>query len=115
MSELPRGTVTFFFTDIEGSTRLWEHDRAAMRVAVDRHLALLGEAITTHCGVHFKTVGDAVQAAFTTAPAALAAAIEGQRAILGEPWPEEIGSLRVRMGLHAGTAEPAAGDYLAPA
>jgi class 3 adenylate cyclase len=115
MPELPRGTVTFLFTDIEGSTRLWERDREKMRAAVDRHLALLDEAIATHRGVHFKTVGDAVQAAFTTAPAALAAAIESQRAILAEPWPEEIGSLRVRMGLHAGTAEPAAGDYLAPA
>jgi predicted ATPase/class 3 adenylate cyclase len=115
MPELPRGTVTFLFTDIEGSTRLWERDRERMCAAVDRHLALLDEAIATHHGVHFKTVGDAVQAAFTTAPAALAAAIEGQRAILAEPWPEEIGSLRVRMGLHAGTAEPAAGDYLAPA
>ena len=115
MPELPRGTVTFLFTDIEGSTRLWERDRERMRAAVDRHLAILGEAITAHRGVHFKTVGDAVQAAFTTAPTALAAAIEGQRAILAEPWPEEIGSLRVRMGLHAGTAEPAAGDYLAPA
>ena len=115
MPKLPRGTVTFLFTDIEGSTRLWERDRAAMHGAVDRHLALLGEAITSHRGVHFKTVGDAVQAAFTTAPAALAAAVEGQRAILAEPWPEEVGSPRVRMGLHAGTAEPVAGDYLAPA
>src|SRR5829696_9026835 len=115
MPELPRGTVTFLFTDIEGSTRLWERDREGMRAAVDRHLALLDEAITTHRGIHFKTVGDAVQAAFTSAPTALAAAVEGQRAILSEPWPEEIGSLRVRMGLHAGTAEPAAGDYVAPA
>ncbi len=114
MPELPRGTVTFLFTDIEGSTRLWERDRATMGAAVDRHLALLGEAITAHRGIHFKTIGDAVQAAFHTAPDALSAAIEGQQAILAEPWPEEIGSLRVRMALHIGTAEPAAGDYLAP-
>src|SRR5215210_7423530 len=115
MTEWPRGTVTFLFTDIEGSTALWERDRSTMAIAVERHLALLDEAIATHRGVHFKTVGDAVQAAFHTASAALAAAIAGQRAILAEPWPEEIGSLRVRMGLHAGTAEPVAGDYLAPA
>lgn len=115
MPELPRGTVTFLFTVIERSTHLWEHDRAAMRAAVDRHLALLAEAITTHGGVHFKTVGDAVQAAFATARAALSAAIDGQRAILAEPWPEEIGSLRVRMALHVGNAEPADDDYLAPA
>ena len=113
MTELPRGTVTFLFTDIEGSTALWERDRSAMAIAVERHLALLDEAITVHRGVHFKTVGDAVQAAFPTASAALAAAIAGQQAILGEPWPEEIGSLRVRMALHVGTAEPDAGDYLA--
>src|SRR5215207_3573903 len=113
MPKLPRGTVTFLFTDIEGSTRLWESDRGMMRAAVDRHLALLGEAITAHRGIHFKTIGDAVQAAFHTAPDALSAAIEGQRAILAEPWPEEIGSLRVRMALHMGTAEPAADDYRA--
>jgi predicted ATPase/class 3 adenylate cyclase len=115
MPELPRGTVTFLFTDIEGSTRLWERDREGMRAAVDRHLSLLAEAISSHCGVHFKTVGDAVQAAFTTAPTALAAAIDGQRMIIAEPWPEEIGPLWVRMGLHAGTAEPVGSDYLAPA
>jgi predicted ATPase/class 3 adenylate cyclase len=115
MTELPRGTVTFLFTDIEGSTRLWEQDRAMMRTAVDCHLALLSEAISSHRGVHFKTVGDAVQAAFHTASEALAAALAGQRAILAEPWPEEIGSLWVRMALHAGTAAPAAGNYVAPA
>ena len=74
----PSGTVTFLFTDIEGSTVLWEWDRAAMGQVVDRHLELLGEVIATHRGVHFKTVGDAVQAAFHTAPDALAAAIAGQ-------------------------------------
>jgi predicted ATPase/class 3 adenylate cyclase len=113
MTELPRGTVTFLFTDIVGSTALWERNRSAMADAVERHLALLDEAITVHRGVHFKTVGDAIQAAFPTASAALAAAIAGQQAILGEPWPEEIGSLRVRMALHVGTAEPDAGDYVA--
>ena len=115
MPDLPSGTVTFLFTDIEGSTALWERDPAAMAIAVERHLALLDEAITVHRGVHFKTVGDAVRAAFHTASAALAAAVAGQRAILAEPWPEEIGSLRVRMALHVGTAEPVAGDYLASA
>ena len=113
MTALPTGTVTFLFTDIEGSTALWERNRSAMAIAVERHLALLDEAITVHRGVHFKTVGDAIQAAFPTASAALAAAIAGQQAILGESWSEEIGSLRVRMALHVGTAEPDAGDYVA--
>ena len=68
MPDLPTGTVTFLFTDIEGSTERWERDREAMTAAVNRHLALLNAAIQQHGGVHFKTVGDAVQAAFPTAP-----------------------------------------------
>ena len=67
MEELPSGTVTFLFTDIEGSTALWERDRKAMAAAVERHLALLRSAIDANDGVLFKTVGDAVQAAFPTA------------------------------------------------
>src|SRR4051794_27350818 len=113
MRALPRGTVTFLFTDIEGSTALWERDRAAMAAAVERHLALLDAAINALGGVHFKTVGDGVQAAFPTAPQAVTAAVVGQRALLAEGW-GEIGSLRVRMALHTGEAEPdARGDYLA--
>ena len=86
MAELPSGTVTFLFTDIEGSTRLWEQDRPLMAEAVQRHLTLLDAAITTHHGVHFKTVGDAVQAAFSSAPEAVAAALDAQRALLAAAW-----------------------------
>jgi predicted ATPase/class 3 adenylate cyclase len=112
MPDLPSGTVTFLFTDIEGSTALWERDREAMAAAVQRHITLLDAAIQAHGGVHFKTVGDAVQAAFPTAPAAVAAAVDGQRALLAEVW-GELGPLRVRMALHAGEAIPdAQGDYL---
>ncbi len=115
MPDLPRGTVTFLFTDIEGSTALWESNRQAMAATVARHIDALGQAIAAHGGVHFKTVGDAVQAAFPTAPAALAAALTGQRAILAEAWPTGE-ALRVRMALHAGEGEPDShGDYLAPA
>src|SRR5262245_40981533 len=71
MVDLPSGTVTFLFTDIEGSTRLWERDRQAMAAAVERHLALLRTAIERHHGVLFKIVGDATQAAFATAPNAI--------------------------------------------
>ena len=74
MAGLPSGTVTFLFTDIEGSTALWERDPSAMRAAVDRHFALLQDAITAHGGVLFKTVGDAVHAAFGSAAGAVAAA-----------------------------------------
>src|SRR5215210_4804487 len=114
MADLPRGTVTFLFTDIEGSTALWERDRTAMRAAVNQHLALLREVIVGQGGVAFKTVGDAVQAAFATAPPALEAAVAGQRALQAAAWSEATGPLRVRVALHAGMAEPMDGDYLAP-
>jgi class 3 adenylate cyclase len=113
MADLPSGTVTFLFTDIERSTERWERDRVAMAAAVRRHLTLLRNAITAHGGVLFKTESDAVQAAFPTAPAAVTAAHDAQRALLAEDW-GEIGPLRVRMALHAGEAEPdTRGDYLA--
>ena len=113
MPVLPGGTVTFLFTDIEGSTQLWERDHHAMEGAVERHLALLATAIQAHGGFSFKTVGDAMQAAFPTAPAAVAAVLAAQRALLAEDW-GEIGTLRVRMALHAGEADPdERGDYLA--
>src|SRR3954468_18724385 len=114
MADLPRGTVTFLFTDIEGSTALWERDRAAMRAAVNQNLALLREVIANHDGVAFKTVGDALQAAFATPPSALAAAVAAQRELQTATWPEATGPLRVRVALHAGMAEPSDGDYLAP-
>jgi class 3 adenylate cyclase len=115
MPDLPSGTVTFLFTDIEGSTAVWERDRTAMQTVVDRHLALLQSAIETQGGVPFKIVGDAVQAVFATAPAAIAAALDGQRALLADGFPE-VGGLRVRMALHAGEAAPdERSDYLAPA
>jgi len=107
---LPAGTVTLLFTDIEGSTRLWETQQAAMRTALARHDALLRSAIRAHRGHVFKTVGDAFCAAFHTAPDAVAAALEAQRAIVAEPWPEGA-RLRVRMALHSGAAEARDGDY----
>src|SRR5678815_958650 len=93
MTDLPSGTVTFLFTDIEGSTALWERDRAAMAAAVAQHLALLDAAIQAHDGIHFKTVGDAVQAAFPTAPDAVSAALDAQRSLVDEGRSEDILSL----------------------
>jgi predicted ATPase/class 3 adenylate cyclase len=111
MTAWPSGTVTFLFTDIEGSTALWEEDQAAMRRAVDRHFALLDAAIAAHGGHRYQIVGDAVRAAFATAPDALAAAAQAQEVIAAEPWGLST-PLRVRMALHAGEAAPdAAGDY----
>ncbi|MFN8592903.1 MAG: tetratricopeptide repeat protein [Thermomicrobiales bacterium] len=115
MVNWPRGTVVFLFTDIEGSTVLWQQDRRATAAVVARHLRLLREAIEAHSGVHYKTIGDAVQAAFHTVSDALAAAVIGQQAILSEPWPPELDPIQVRMAIHVGSAEPVDGDYLAPA
>src|SRR5215207_1068604 len=111
MADLPRGTVTFLFTDIEGSAALWERDRAAMAIAADQHLAIVREVVTMHGGVLFKTVGDGTQSAFASASAALAAAITAQRAFVTEPWPAPMGPLAVRMALLADAAEPRDGDY----
>ncbi|HET7093637.1 MAG TPA: adenylate/guanylate cyclase domain-containing protein, partial [Thermomicrobiales bacterium] len=102
----PSGTIAFLFTDIEGSTRLWERDPAAMQSAVDRHLALLRTTVEARDGVLFKTVGDAIQAAFSTAPDAVAAALAAQRAILAEDGPAAE-PLWARMALHVGEAAPA--------
>ncbi len=107
---VPTGTVTFLFTDIEGSTRLWEQQPDEMSVALARHDALLRQIIETHEGYVFKTIGDAFCAAFSTAPQALAAALAAQRALFAEPW-QQILSLRVRMALHTGAAEHRDNDY----
>src|SRR3989442_2990229 len=87
MADLPTGTVTLLFTDIEGSTRLWEAHAAAMRAALARHDALLRHCIRDHHGHVFKTGGDAFCAAFHTASDAFAAALDAQRPLHREPWP----------------------------
>jgi class 3 adenylate cyclase len=81
-----------------------------MRAALTRHDALLRSAIRSHRGHVFKTMGDAFCAAFHTAPEALGAALEAQRALHAEPWPDGA-RLRVRMALHSGAAEARDGDY----
>ena len=110
-SNLPTGTVTFLFTDIEGSTPRWEQQPKAMQAAVARHHALLQDAINENGGVVFKVVGDQFQAAFRFAHKGVAAAVAAQKALQVEPWPESTGPLRVRMGLHTGPAELEGSDY----
>jgi predicted ATPase/class 3 adenylate cyclase len=105
VAELPTGTVTFLFTDIEGSTPLWEQMPDAMRPAVALHLNLLHQAIKASGGLVFKVIGDAIQAAFPLASGALAAAIASQKAFQSADWPAQTGPLKVRMGLHTGPAE----------
>jgi class 3 adenylate cyclase len=113
MNTHPTGTVTFLFTDIEGSTERWERHGAWMAAAHARHEAILREAIAAHGGWAYKQIGDAFQAAFQTAPAALAASVAAQQALAAEPWGEP-GPLRVRMALHSGAAEERADDYVGP-
>lgn len=111
--ELPTGTITFLFTDIEGSSKLWEQHPEAMSAALAQHNALLRRVIEAHRGYIFKLWGDAVYAAFDTASDALNAAIEAQKELLRQSW-GELGSLRVRMALHTGAAEVRDGDYFGP-
>ena len=113
MAELPSGTVTFLFTDIEGSTALWEGHPEAMRVALARHDALVRAAIVEHHGHVVKTMGDAFHAAFARATEAVAAALDAQRRLQDEPW-GEVRPLLVRMALHTGAAEERGGDYYGP-
>jgi predicted ATPase/class 3 adenylate cyclase len=111
---LPTGTVTFLFSDIEGSTQRWETHREAMKAAVARHERLMSDAIKRHGGYVFKSLGDAFCAAFPTAPQALSAAIDAQRALAKEDF-ASVDGLRVRMGLHTGYAEERNADYFGPA
>jgi predicted ATPase/class 3 adenylate cyclase len=116
---LPAGTVTFLFTDIEGSTGLWEREPDAMRLALARHDALLRAAIETNNGYVFKTVGDAFCAAFSTASDALDAALALQQSLrsihLSTVAVASGVVLRVRVALHTGAAELREGDYFGPA
>jgi predicted ATPase/class 3 adenylate cyclase len=110
--ESPSGTVTFLFTDIEGSTSLWEERAEDMAAALARHDAVLREAIAGHGGVVFSTGGDGLGAVFARAPDGVAAACDAQRLIGSEAWPGR--PLRVRMALHTGDAEERDGDYFGP-
>jgi len=113
MSTLPTGTVTFLFTDIAGSTTLWEQHPQAMPAALARHDALLRQVIEANAGTVFKLVGDSVCAAFASAPDALHAALGIQRALAEETW-GATGALRVRIALHTGTVTAAEDDYHGP-
>ena len=102
---LIRGTFTFLFTDIEGSTDLVRSiGRERYGELLDRHRAILREVWGRHAGVEQSTEGDSFFVVFAEAPAAIRAAVESQRAVLAEPWPDDA-PIRVRMGLHSGGAE----------
>src|SRR6266496_4032154 len=110
MADLPTGTVTFLFTDIEGSTPLWEGEPDQMRLALARHDAILRTTIANHGGHAFKTIGDAFQASFAFPIQAFAAALAAQRAFATQTW-ETSEPIRVRMGVHVGPAVAEDTDY----
>ena len=113
MADPPTGTVTFLFTDVEGSTKLWERYPEAMGATMARHDEILREVMDSSGGYVFKTVGDAFCVAFSSAPYALEAALEAQRALVSEEWEKTV-PLRVRMALHTGSADERDGDYFGP-
>ncbi len=120
MSEFPTGTVTFLFTDIEGSTQLWEKHPEEMKSALAKHDSILKEAIESNHGHIIKTTGDGVHAVFEKVFDSVNATIQAQRnlssSFISHPFdsaqdkPSSL-SLKVRMGLHTGEAELRDGDY----
>jgi predicted ATPase/class 3 adenylate cyclase len=110
----PSGTVTFLFTDIEGSTPLWDSFPDAMGAALARHDEILRSAVAANGGHVFSTAGDGVGAVFGRAASAITAALAAQRELSAEVW---VGGpvLRVRMGVHTGEAEERDGDFFGPA
>ena len=110
MTTLPAGTVTFLFTDLEASTRLWEEHPDAMHGALARHDEILRGAIAAHEGHVVKTTGDGFHAAFADASSAARAAVDAQVALAREAW-GDTGELRARIGIHTGPAQQRDGDY----
>jgi predicted ATPase/class 3 adenylate cyclase len=115
LSYLPSGVITYLFTDIEGSTQLWQQYADRMGAVLARHDALLTAVIEEHEGVVVKSrgEGDSIFAVFVRAKDAIGAASAVQRAILAEPWPSDL-SIKVRMALHTGESELREHDYYGP-
>jgi predicted ATPase/class 3 adenylate cyclase len=110
----PSGTITFLFTDVERSTRLWEERPEYMGPALARHDAIVRAAVEEAGGYVFSTAGDAFSAAFAAPSQAASAARDAQIALASERWPVDV-TIRVRMGLHTGTAEERDGNYFGTA
>ena len=114
VSGLPSGTVTFLFTDVVGSSGLWESVPSVMATVIARHDSILRGAIDAGGGQVFASGGDGVAAVFGRADEAIAAAVAAQLALLAEPWPPEV-PLSVRMGVHSGEADERDGDFFGSA
>jgi predicted ATPase/class 3 adenylate cyclase len=111
VAELPTGTVSFLFSDVEGSTRLLTRLRGRYAEVLGEHQRLLRAAFEEHDGREVHTEGDAFFVAFARASDAIAAAVSAQRSLASQRWPEGV-DVRVRMGVHTGEAEVQQGDYV---
>ena len=111
-ASLPVGTLTFLFTDIEGSTRLVAALGPAFGPLIERHHAVLRAAIEAAGGIEVSTEGDAFFVVFQSAMAAVTATVAAQRSLAAEPWPPGVGAIRVRMGLHTGEGILGGDDYV---
>jgi predicted ATPase/class 3 adenylate cyclase len=107
------GIVTFLFTDLEGSSRLWEEHPEHMKDALDRHYTILRREIESNRGMVMNTMGDGLFAAFAAPGDAVAAAVGAQRGLTADRW-DTTGPLRVRMGLHTGQVQQSEGEYYGP-
>ncbi len=110
-SDLPTGTITFLFTDIEGSTRLLQELGDGYRRVQDDHATILRKGIAEGEGVEIRTEGDSFFAVFPTPTGAVRAAVAAQRSLWEHDWPDGR-DLRVRMGMHTGEGVHGGDDYL---
>lgn len=113
MEPRPSGTVTFLFTDVVGSTALWESDPAGMAASLNVHDSILRTAIDLNDGYVFATGGDSFSAAFSRPEQAIRAAFDAQLELGSKQWPGP--EIKVRMGVHTGTSVERDGDYFGPA
>jgi predicted ATPase/class 3 adenylate cyclase len=112
-AEVVSRTLTFMFTDLEGSSQLWERHRQSMTDALECHDAILRDAVESSNGHVVKTTGDGLMAVFASPADGLHACLKAQHALAHQAW-GETGPLRVRMGIHSGEAATREGDYFGP-
>ena len=112
MADLPTGIITYLFTDVEGSTALWQKHASEMRDVMARHDSLLISAFEANCGavVRPRGEGDSIFAVFLRATDAVGAACAAQKLLLRETWPADI-AINVRMAMHTGESDLREHDY----
>jgi len=113
-NQMPTGTVTLMFTDIEGHTKMWEQMGDDFMPILEAHNAILRSAAAKCNGYEVKTEGDAFMLAFARASDAVLCAVETQVTLANHPWPEDVGKIRVRIGIHTGEPQVAEDDYFGP-